>query len=321
MMPSAAIDMLGVAAAIEAARDTGLLRALATRNGTPHEYACELHLDRGAVARVLDVLATANVAVRKAGRYTAAPELSSFAAMPGGVEEQLELWRHVTDFLRTGEPLARMDAAAPEREASYRCVVAGLGEIFTAPARQLASRLDRAPRHILDVGCGSGVWSLAIAERCTNTRVTGLDLPAVLTAFAARAEVLGLGDRIELLPGDMHVVDLAINRFDLAVIANVLRLEPQEHAARLISRVAAALRPGGELVIVDALAQGTPERERSRAVYALHLALRTTSGRVHPAEEIAAWLRHAGLNDIRVVELDSYAGAVGALLARVRTST
>ncbi len=239
MMPSAAIDMLGVAAAIEAARDTGLLRALATRNGTPHEYACELHLDRGAVARVLDVLATANVAVRKAGRYTAAPELSSFAAMPGGVEEQLELWRHVTDFLRTGEPLARMDAAAPEREASYRCVVAGLGEIFTAPARQLASRLDRAPRHILDVGCGSGVWSLAIAERCTNTRVTGLDLPAALTAFAARAEVLGLGDRIELLPGDMHVVDLAINRFDLAVIANVLRLEPQEHAARLISRVGA----------------------------------------------------------------------------------
>ena len=107
----------------------------------------------------------------------------------------------------------------------YSSVVAGIGRIFAAPAQELAAQIERAPDRILDIGCGSGVWSLAIAERFERARVTGLDLPDVLAVFEARATERGLRDRIEKLGGDMHAVAIPPAAFDLVIIANVLRLE------------------------------------------------------------------------------------------------
>jgi SAM-dependent methyltransferase len=142
-----------------------------------------------------------------------------------------------------------------------------------------AQRCGLTPRSILDVGCGSGVWSLALARRSPEARVTGIDLPAVLARFCARAGALGLGDRVTTIAGDMHTVPLPEGKWDLAIIANVLRLEQADAARSLITRSVSALCPGGSLLIVDALAAGTPAARQSRAIYAFHLAMRTRSGR------------------------------------------
>src|SRR6185437_14448272 len=108
-------------------------------------------------------------------------------------------------------------------------------------------------------------------------------------------------------------------RAHLVLVANVLRLETPERAASLVARLARAVAPGGGLLVVDALAGGTPERERARALYAVNLALRSHAGRVHDAGEIAAWLRAAGLGAPVTIDLGGSSappGAVGALLAR-----
>ncbi len=315
-MDPTGINALGVAAALGAAGETRLLAELVRRPATAAEHAAELGLDPRATAHVLDVLAAAGVAVRDEERFRAAPGLASLAEIPGGLDQHLALWAHTTHFLRTGEPFARMDAAPAERERSYQEVVPALGHMFSQSARDLAAQLDRAPRQILDIGCGSGVWSLAIAERFPGAQVTGLDLPAVLEAFESRAVALGLGSRITTLAGDMYSTPISPRSFDLALIANVLRLEAPDRARRLIARVAASLRPSGQLLVIDAMARGTPARERSRAVYALHLALRTDAGRVHPPAEIRAWLEEAGLADARELEIGDHIGALGALLAR-----
>jgi len=71
--------------------------------------------------------------------------------------------------------------------------------------------------------------------------------------------------------------------------------------------------------VVDALAGGTPERERSRALYALNLALRTEGGQVHSPAEITSWLQAAGLGKVEAIDLGGRTpppGAIGALLAR-----
>lgn len=71
-------------------------------------------------------------------------------------------------------------------------------------------------------------------------------------------------------------------------------------------------------MIVDAISGGTPERERARTVYGLHLGMRTDLGRVYSRAEIGGWLGDEGLPDQQVIELDlnERAGAVGAIVAR-----
>lgn len=314
------MDLFAAASVITAAQQTGLLRALQSGPQTAQAYAESLGLDRRAAGLVLDSLVTLDLAVREQDAYDASPRVKALMPPRGFAGDAMEsLWAHTDTFLRTGEPLARMDGSLAEREASYREGVAWLGKLLEPTARELASKLNDAPARVLDVGCGSGVWSLAIAERFPSVHVTGQDLPAVLESFTARAQSMGLGDRVATIPGDMHAAPLPQGGFDLVVIANVLRLETPDRAAALLARLAAAVAPGGALLVVDALAGGTPERERARALYALNLALRTQGGRVHSPAEITSWLEAAGLRAMETIELGGRTappGAIGALLAR-----
>jgi cyclopropane fatty-acyl-phospholipid synthase-like methyltransferase len=310
-------DLGGIVAAVVAAYQSSLLQALLNGYATPAMYAEELGLDAMATERVLDVLAQVGVADCERGRYAASADLKKLNAWQlGGLDALGALWSQVPAFLSRGERLAHMDGSLAMREAAYSGVVSQLAEAFSEGARQLAERLAGRPERILDVGAGAGIWSLAMAERHPGTRVTALDLPKVLAAFCRQAEQMGLADRIETLAGDFHHVELPRGRYDRVVLANVLHLEPPEQAAALIRRMARSLVGGGELVIVEMIGDGTPAGERARAIYALHLALRTQQGRTHTLSDLRAWFEQAGLIPGEVIRLDIWPG-MGALVAHV----
>ena len=312
------LERLALGAAMGAALRTGLLMKIAAGRTTLRALATELELEPRALGLLVDVLANEAFVIRDADGDGVAPgpTLASLAKAPGGLPLALGLFAHLETFVRTGEPFVKMDLGPAEREAVYRNVVGGLAEMFEEPARDLAARLPLTPRSVLDVGCGSGVWSLAIAARHPAARVTGLDLPAVLDSFSSRAAQQGLSARTATIAGDMHQVAIPEKAFDLVVIANVLRLEPPEQAAEVVQRAASAIADGGALLVIDALAHGTPDRERSRAIYALHLGLRTKNGRVHSPSTITRWCADAGLGKVESIDVAAGVGGVGALLAR-----
>lgn len=308
-------ELGGVAATLVAAYQGNLLQALLNGYATPSMYAEELGLDPTATERVLEVLACLGIADRNQGKYGASAVFKDLDAIgPGGVDAFGALWSQVPTFLLSGERYAHMDGPPDAREVVYSSVVSKLALVFAHGARQLAVALPGYPAHILDVGAGSGIWSLAMAQRHAEMRVTALDFPNVLQAFRIQAEHMGLSDRIGLLPGNFHCVAIPEDRFDRIVLANVLHLEPPEQAAALIRRVASVLLPGGDLAIVDMLGDGTPVGERAQAIYALHLALRTREGKVHPLSDLQAWVERAGLLPDEVMALGTPQG-MGALVA------
>src|SRR5260221_466584 len=290
-------ELGGIAATLVAAYQGNLLQALLNGYANPTMYAEELGLDPMATERVLEVLACLGIADRNQGKYGASAAFKDRDAIgPGGVDGLGAMWSQVPTFLLRGERYAHMDGPPEAREAVYSAVVSKLALLFAPGARQLATKIPGRPAHILDVGARSGISSLTMAKRHAETRVTALDFPNVLQAFRIQAEHMGLSDRIGLLPGNFHCVAIPEDRFDRIVLANVLHLEPTEQAAALIGRVATTLLPGGDLVIVDMLGDVTPAGERARAIYGLHLALRTRQGKGHPLSDLQAWVKQAGLS-------------------------
>lgn len=84
----------------------------------------------------------------------------------------------------------------------------------TAQALALLPALPDQPQ-ILDLGCGPGMQTLALA-RLTNGHVTAVDIhQPYLNQLQQRAEAAGLSDRLRLLNEDMAQLSLPAGHFDL----------------------------------------------------------------------------------------------------------
>jgi cyclopropane fatty-acyl-phospholipid synthase-like methyltransferase len=186
-----------------------------------------------------------------------------------------------------------------------------LGRAFAQVAASLAEQL-RAVATIADVGAGSGVWSLAMAAG-TDARVVAVDLPDVIDNVGATAARLGLSDRVTMLVGDYFEAVLE-SPVDRVVLANVLHLERERDAARLVRHWARQLAPDGELVIIDVFAPADPHDELAAAAYALHLGMRTRRGAAHPESRLRAWCRDAGLGSQQLLRLGVV--SISALVCR-----
>jgi SAM-dependent methyltransferase len=101
---------------------------------------------------------------------------------------------------------------------------------------------------VLEVGCGTGAVTRALAARPGVAQVVGLDpSPALL----AQAQKLSAGDASVLFePGDARALPFAPGTFDVAVFHTALCHIPEPQ--RALAEVFRVLKAGGALAIFDA---------------------------------------------------------------------
>jgi len=314
-----AMQVLAPAFAFLALEDCGAAAALAAGNETPAEVAAACGAEERPLSLLLALLAAAGLLACERDRYRLAAGPATLYATPAGarpLREAAAFWSQLSEWVATGKTLDQMDRADG---ALYARAAARSRALSAEPARVLAEMLlarglARAGAEILDVGAGSGVWGLAIANAAAG-RLTALDRPLVLDVARANAAAAGLDGRFRALPGDWRTLPLPVGEFDVAVLANVCHLEAAAEVERLLGRVRLALRPGGTIAVVDAM----PEEgghDAAALLQSLHLALRTAGGGVHGAADYAEWLRGAGFEDVERIDLTSPAGNLAAMVGR-----
>lgn len=297
-----------LAASLAAAERTGLLYRLGEGSETTEALAGELGLDETATARVLDVLAAWGLVEHRNERWHPSASLARELAGPvGAMRMGWKLWSHTPELLRGGEPLFL------ERAPVYAGMVSHLTELYGQAPGSLARRLSAEPSQtFLDVGAGAAIWSLEWLKAHPESTLTVFDLEPVLVRAKAAAKTMGVADRLRLHAGTFETLEFAPT-FDRVLLANVLHLETPSSARDLIHRATACLRPGGVLVIVDALPSET--EERVRAGYALHLALRIEGAYPHAESDVRSWLADAGLDTEPRFKPEGGPAMVGALFA------
>lgn len=132
--------------------------------------------------------------------------------------------------------------------------------------QQILSPYVRPGCQVLDVGCGIGYFTLELARLVGPTgRVTAADLqPQMLSGVHRRAERAGLLDRIELHQATFDQIG-ASGPFDFALAFWMVHEVSQPEA--FLGEIYAALRPGGQLLIVEPrLHVPGPAFERSAAL-------------------------------------------------------
>ncbi len=139
-----------------------------------------------------------------------------------------------------------------------------IAEVSLAAAPFIASYLTRVigqsrPARILDVGCGTAIYSQIAAAADPLVLIDGIDLAeSVIDAARANLRLAGLGDRIRLRAGDIRrwTPEPGV-RYDLILLLNNVYYFPRQERAPLYRQLGGLLRERGQLVVASLTAPGS----------------------------------------------------------------
>ena len=182
--------------------------------------------------------------------------------------------------------------SAMEQEASARRLTLALAGRAKNVAPVLAERIEFPGQTLLDVGGGTGIYSIACLRRFPDLQAIIFDRPEVLKVATEFAQQYGVADRLTCQPGDMFQDPLP--QADTILLSNILHDWDEPQCQTLIQRCANALSPQGQLVIHDVYLQDDLAGPLPIALYSAAL-FTLTEGRAYSASEYRGWLKHSGL--------------------------
>ena len=151
---------------------------------------------------------------------------------------------------------------------------------------------------ILDLGCGSAVWSCAMAHRDAAATITAVDHAGAIEAAKNMAESIELGQRMMVIEGDAETVDLPQDEFDIVLVAQRMAALGAEQADVMLKRAIGAAKPLGRIVVID-LFRGPTKPNLAESIEALKLELDTKAGEIPTLEGAQKAFAAAGLTDVQ----------------------
>jgi predicted O-methyltransferase YrrM len=201
--------------------------------------------------------------------------------------------------------------SAMEQEAEARRLTLALAGRAKNVAPFLAARAPLAnARLLLDVGGGTGLYSIACLQQHPGLRAVVLDRPEVLKVAAELAAEHAVADRLECRPGDMFQDPFPAA--DVVLLSNVLHDWDVPECRTLVRRCAAALHPAGRLLIHDVFLNDALDGPLPVALYSAAL-FSLTEGRAYSAAEYRTWLREAGLTPEAIVPTLVHCGVLSGV--------
>ena len=276
---------------------------------------------RGAEA-LLDGLAGLGVVEREGGRYTNAADTAAFlvegkpSAMTGFARlaiGDMPDFARLAEAVRTGEPLAAPPPS--DDDPSWIDLVTAIAPLARPAALAIAKRLGVAeakrPR-ILDVGGGSGMYTLTCLGESPEATGVQIDWPSVNRVARRLAEELGVADRFRTVDGDLRTTSFGEGEHDVVIYAHVAHLlSPAENVA-ILKRIRRALRPGGRLAVADFILDEDRHGKPFAAMFHTNMLLHTREGAVFREPDYRAWLAEAGFVDVSFVDTETPATLVFA---------
>ena len=198
-----------------------------------------------------------------------------------------------------------------ERSSFWRWVNTTLRKaVFERYAITFEEAGDVTGKDVLDVGCGSGVYSVDFARRGAR-RVVGVDFSDnMLSLSRQEAEQHGVADRCEFIRADFLEVDLE-ETFDISIAMGVFDYVPEQVP---FLRKMAALTTGKVIVAFPghSLLREPARRLRYRLAGKGEIFL-------YGHDDVARIAEEAGLEDWKIIRIDS-SGGVYVLVGSRTTS-
>src|SRR5437867_5910379 len=282
---------------------------------TPAQVAEET----GASARALRILMNALVGLNllkkdRQKKYSLTPESAAFllsnqlgthAGFFGTIAPQIiSRWLRLSDIVREGRPAIAVNQETEGTE-FFSQLVENIIPMSYPPAQKLGDhlKLGKAKNeiHVLDVGAGSGIWGIALAQKSPRVRVTAVDWAGMIPTTKRITQKFGVGDRFNYVEGDMLEVNFG-SGYDIATLGHILHSEGEDRSRQLLKKTFSALKPGGIIAVAEWLVNDKRTEPTHSLMFAVQMLVNTDKGETFSFNEIKGWLEDAGFRKVRKLE-------------------
>jgi tRNA (cmo5U34)-methyltransferase len=193
---------------------------------------------------------------------------------------------------------------------------------------QAAAVVTPRAKHVLDVGCGAGNYTLKLLEQLPGLDATLVDLSRPMLERAEQRVKEKTKGKVTTLQGDIRELKLGEGSFDIILASAVLHhLREDAEWLQVFSAFHRALRPGGSIWIFDLVQSSIPPvQEMMWKRYGEYLAeLKDAEYRDHVFAYVEKedtprpllfqidTLRRAGFSQVEILHKNSCFAAFGAV--------
>jgi hypothetical protein len=289
---------------------------LADAAKTSEQVSRELSCDRRGTEMLLDALVALGLLVKAENAFRVRPgfekALSSSAPetvlpMIRHMAQLWDRWGRLTEIVR-GESAGLSVESLERDEAGTAAFIGAMHAIGLGLAGSVVQRLDLSEhRSLIDVGGGSGVYTIAVLRSAPRMRATIFDRPLVTDIARRKLTEAGVADRVTLVNGDFYSDPLP-GGHDLALLSAIIHQNDPEQNVALYRKVFGALLPGGEIVVRDFVMSEDHTAPAGGTVFAINMLVNTPGGSTYSFGEIGRDLEAAGFVDAKLLhrgEMDS----------------
>lgn len=266
----------------------------------------KLNLNQRACERLCNALCAMEVLSKKASLYFHTKDSyrllhhssSEFVAGLYHTNHTWDNWNNLSDIVRHGKPLQKTNF---EKQKPY-WVKAFIGAMHDRAKRQATSQLADIDvsnvEKMLDVGGGSGAFSMQFVRKNKKIQATVFDLPTVTPITDQYILDEGYKDNISTVNGD-YLSDPIEGTYDLIFLSAVIHSNSSEQNQLLIEKCYNVLNSGGRIIIQDFLMNPDRSGPLKSATFAINMLVATSKGDTYTEEEISSWLKKSGFTNIQ----------------------
>lgn len=294
------------------AYELDIFTAIGEKNIDAEVISVALNLRPEATERLLNALVGLNLLEKKGGKFSntghslkyLSKNSKGFMAGLAHTNHLWDTWSHLTRVVKTGEAAHTTEI----NERSSEWLEAFIQAMHDRGKKQAPAQLEHIDLNgvesVLDIGGGSGCYSMEFLSRKPGIRAVVFDLPNVVPISQRIAEEEGFAGRIEYFEGD-YTVDELPKGFDLIFLSAIIHSNSYEVNKELVRKCFNALNPNGKIVIQDWIMNDTKTEPVQGTIFSINMLAGTESGDCYSDSEIREWFAEAGFRQYNRKELEA----------------
>ncbi|MFZ0731369.1 MAG: methyltransferase [Candidatus Sulfotelmatobacter sp.] len=288
---------------------------------TAQQVAAKITADARATATLLNALVSLGLLSKSSDEYKNTVESARYFVQGSkdnhrnGLLHIANIWHRWSTLTEAVRRVTRVPAdrdRSPELTLNF---IRAMQRNAKARAPQVVAALGMDGVHrILDLGGGSGAYSIAFAKASPDVRCEILDLPEVIPLTADYVAKAGAAGQVTVRAGDMLHSDFG-SGYDVVMLNAICHMFSEEQNLDLFRRARQALASNGRLVVQDFILNPDRTGPQQAALFSLNMLVSTDAGATYSELEYTRWMNESGFEDISRINLP---GPSALIIGRVK---